>query len=516
MTTTNETIHDAGLVPLRDRVRYLQALRVLIVAIVIGYRWNTSTSGMTSTLVWSASYLVITLPSLALERVRRTNFVALWGGMLLLDGVYLAVVTYGATRFSSPLQYLVVVHVIATTLLGSFRTGLKLTLWHSLLIGVTYELLLKTAPLGTAHVSSNDAVALISVIWVVTITTATLASVNERELRHRNLDLQELASLSLTLEAAQRPETVGEALVLATADLLTISRVVFVAFDDDILRPLAMKGISAKEALAGDPAQDATIGTALASRETLRFTHLLPERDPWLTTVLPAATNVLIFPMHLDAQPVGVLIAEYGAKTSARVERRAVSIVEQFVSHAALALTNTRLLLQVKAQAATDGLTGVANRRAFDSALEHEISRAKREGSPLSLILVDIDHFKRLNDEYGHQAGDDALREISQTLARVSRAGELVARYGGEEFGILLPGIELDDAAVAAERLRAAVEEASTQPAVTASFGVATMRGGAIDGERLIRAADSALYEAKLQGRNRVVLAGDTPVAETA
>jgi diguanylate cyclase (GGDEF)-like protein len=160
----------------------------------------------------------------------------------------------------------------------------------------------------------------------------------------------------------------------------------------------------------------------------------------------------------------------------------------------------------------TDALTGIANRRQFDRRLADEWSRHVRHGTPLTLLLVDVDHFKRYNDAYGHQAGDRCLRRIAELLAACARRpSDLVARYGGEEFAILLPHTEADAAATQAMRCIAAVDEAQiphrdspVAPHVTLSVGVALARSrrpGAH--ETLLQAADRALYQAKAAGRHR-------------
>ena len=162
--------------------------------------------------------------------------------------------------------------------------------------------------------------------------------------------------------------------------------------------------------------------------------------------------------------------------------------------------------------ASKDSLTGIANRRAFDERIVAEWNRSGRENRPLSLLTIDVDHFKKFNDRYGHIVGDACLREVATALSRSARrGGDLVARIGGEEFALLLPNVDLDDAARVAEAMRAEIENLriehfdSAGGVVTASIGVATARpvkGG--DFQTLINWADAALYRAKRAGRNRV------------
>lgn len=176
----------------------------------------------------------------------------------------------------------------------------------------------------------------------------------------------------------------------------------------------------------------------------------------------------------------------------------------------------TRQLLRL---ASIDGLTGLANRRAFDHTLDQEWRRARRNHTNLSLLLIDIDFFKRYNDHYGHQAGDDCLKTVAATLGKAAeRPGEMVARYGGEEFAVVLPVCDGKTAAALAEKMRARIAELALPHAgslvsdhVTISCGIASLMAGKEDGANafsdeaaLISAADQALYAAKEAGRNRV------------
>jgi two-component system, cell cycle response regulator len=161
--------------------------------------------------------------------------------------------------------------------------------------------------------------------------------------------------------------------------------------------------------------------------------------------------------------------------------------------------------------ATLDGLTGVFNRREFNRRIQIELQQAQRYGHPCALIMFDIDHFKKLNDTHGHQAGDEALKCFAALLKQQVRPGDIVARYGGEEFGVILPHTNVQEAAMVAERLRRAIEQEPvpitfTQTLqITSSIGVSAFPEDAADAPTLLEASDQALYAAKRGGRNQVM-----------
>ncbi|MEE4315089.1 MAG: sensor domain-containing diguanylate cyclase [Desulfofustis sp.] len=175
---------------------------------------------------------------------------------------------------------------------------------------------------------------------------------------------------------------------------------------------------------------------------------------------------------------------------------------------------------QVISLSRLDGLTGIANRRRFDEFLEAEWKRCSRLKIPISLAIIDIDHFKLLNDTYGHLAGDDCLKAIGNTLQNfANRPGDLCARYGGEEFAIIYGNTTLQQACLLAKQVLAAIrdlgianENSPTSPTMTASIGVATMYPDQVStATGLIEAADRLLYQAKNQGRDRIVCQDESP-----
>jgi two-component system cell cycle response regulator len=167
---------------------------------------------------------------------------------------------------------------------------------------------------------------------------------------------------------------------------------------------------------------------------------------------------------------------------------------------------------QLFESALRDGLTGTFNRRYFVDRLHTEMRFAARHEKALALLFVDIDHFKKINDVHGHQAGDEVLGGVARAMMATLRAEDVLARYGGEEFAIICREITLEGARTLGERLRAAVADKTFECAgqtipVTVSVGAAVCEGGAVDGQALIAAADAAMYEAKRNGRNRVSVA---------
>jgi len=206
--------------------------------------------------------------------------------------------------------------------------------------------------------------------------------------------------------------------------------------------------------------------------------------------------------------------AEYAEQVKKFNEELTTIQAELLANNMALAKANSRL----EALAATDGMTGLVNHRAFQELLCDTLERAQQEGCPVSLILLDVDHFKQYNDTFGHPAGDDVLRTVASLLRQEVRQGDFPARYGGEEFAILLPNTDIQSARQVAERVRAAIAAYPfAHRQVTVSMGVAGSDAKEPLGpEALIERADRALYAAKRCGRNRVMLAADPAVAEAA
>jgi diguanylate cyclase (GGDEF)-like protein len=236
----------------------------------------------------------------------------------------------------------------------------------------------------------------------------------------------------------------------------------------------------------------------------------LLERVKVFDLKLRAIGSLRVMPLMAGGKVIGTLVASSAHRNVLEGEARrridALSVLTAGALDRAIALD------QVSQLATTDGLTGIANRRQLDHTGDRIVKEAARYQRPVAAIMTDVDYFKRVNDGYGHVAGDDVLKGLASILREEARASDLVGRYGGEEFMVLLPNTDAEGARLFAERLRARLEAAefATQGGllrVTASFGVSTVNPGSGTLADLIANADAALYRAKESGRNRVEVA---------
>ncbi len=221
-------------------------------------------------------------------------------------------------------------------------------------------------------------------------------------------------------------------------------------------------------------------------------------------------------PLIAEGEPLGALrlgFSQEDAADSPQEFEQKEYVVKDLAKHIALAVKAPVL----RARALTDGLTGLYTKRHFEERLSHNVDEAERYGAPLSLILVDIDHFKRINDTHGHPTGDIVLKRIGTILRESIRGTDSAYRFGGEELAVLLPGSDIDKAHKAAERIRKKIEKepfksAAGEPLqVTASLGAATHAMGFEKADAIVRTADQALYQAKRAGRNRTHAVGLSP-----
>ena len=247
-----------------------------------------------------------------------------------------------------------------------------------------------------------------------------------------------------------------------------------------------------------------TTGTYILSNDRPETRHKLSKlaHDEGITCFI-------CLPLTSHARRLGVIYFYRADRDTFEADE--IELLTTFARLAAEVIENARLYEQTREQAVTDDLTGVSNRHYLTLRLPKELARARRSGKPVAAVMIDIDHFKRLNDTYGHQAGDAVLKQVAGLLVAQVRDIDMVVRYGGEEFLLLLPETDHLSAKPVAERVRRAVEQAAvTLPGrrpiqVTISCGIACYPECAENAEEMISRADQALYAAKLAGRNRVV-----------
>lgn len=493
----------ADLSPLRPRLGALFVVRLVLAACVafaaelapLAVRQRTA-----DVLVIVAGYLVSCLATEIHRQGRAAVSSWLIGLSVVIDGLFIAAVLTVAGGTASPLGFVPYVHLMAVTLLASYRTGLKVAVWLSLLLMVSHYLPASLTRAGAP--SLPEAVFGVASFLAVAILTAACSSLNERELRRSRSGFQALADMAGRMEDAQNPDEVIEVLLRTVRQVVPSRRAAVFLSDPSTLTVMDGEQVSAAQP---HPRVDEVVEQCWAQGAAL-LVRRIGDGDAALRAALPDARNLVVLPFTADGAHAGAVIVECSTRRGG-LRASTVSLLTQLTVHAALAHRNVRLMAEVKHLATVDGLTGLANRRTFEDALHREVARSGRTGEDLALLLVDVDHFKRVNDDHGHPMGDEVLRHVGRILATRGREFDLPARYGGEEFVVVLPGCPPEEAIRVADRLRTGIAGEGAPLPVTASVGVASLHHNARDAEGLVKAADAALYEAKRAGRDRVVAA---------
>jgi two-component system cell cycle response regulator len=271
---------------------------------------------------------------------------------------------------------------------------------------------------------------------------------------------------------------------------------------EDTVEPLATHGLRMTDEIG-------TNDHALRTGRVERMTVEAPEAVIDSLLVGQPAREVVVAPIMFKSVALGAIVL---ASASA-LDTDALPLIEQFRADLGLAVNNALAHDRLERLAAVDPLTDAYNRRFGMARLHEEYSRAVRAEAPLGVLMLDLDHFKAVNDTYGHLVGDRVLRAVARACRRVIREGDVLVRYGGEEFLVLLPGAGTDDVTEIGERIRRAVGETSVvegdqRVAVTVSLGGTTYRdSGTSSPEQMLAQADAALYEAKAAGRDRLLVA---------
>jgi two-component system, cell cycle response regulator len=511
MSQTTQNAAAGELVPIADRLRYMLGFRALV-AVGVGLSILLASDRLYVPAqvlgLATGGFLVLALITHGAWQISRRGGAALFGFMVMVDGAFLAWTAYATGGSISPVRYLIVLELLTVSLLASHRTGMKLAMWHSLLLLCTYYAqkghVLHGFTKGGLGTPFQQLIAFTAIFWFVAIATSSFSAVNERELRRRRYDLEALAAMATRIEGESDSKAVADQLLGAIVDTFDLERAIIAgSADGETVTLLAHHGeVNADAGGYPQPGEGSVYTAAAEAHRTQLFTRLDPAADAWLDAILPNARNLVVVPLTTEGRTIGALVIEHEVRAGSRIERRVVKMLERFASHGALALRNAWLLEEVRSLAATDALTKLSNRMTFQESLDNELARSNRDGSPVTLLMLDIDHFKKLNDTRGHQAGDDVLRRVAATLKEQRRQYDIAARYGGEEFALILPGLSADDAPALAERVREAI--ATNGCEVTASLGVATAPADAHTPDALVACADEALYASKHAGRNRV------------
>jgi diguanylate cyclase (GGDEF)-like protein len=328
-------------------------------------------------------------------------------------------------------------------------------------------------------------------------TYSALGAMSQRRARELDFGYRRLAAVVRDLVAEQSFENLLPQIASTLRDLVHCEDVVIWEVEGD--RHLVASFVSGEDA---DQIQSLRIelGQGITGKAALwccalvaNDAHLDP-RAGLVPGTEPEPEAIACMPLIARGALMGAL-SLYRSGDSRAFHREEIELAQAFADVAALVLDNVRTRTELRELATTDDLTKLANRRRFDAELERQLAEARRTHSPLSLLMFDLDNFKRINDTYGHQAGDQLLRLVSSTVRRCVRTTDLAARIGGDEFAVLQPHTGRRDAEALARRLQRAIADLPSPIATTISTGVAALEN---DGQKdLIAEADRLLYQAK-------------------
>jgi diguanylate cyclase (GGDEF)-like protein len=322
-----------------------------------------------------------------------------------------------------------------------------------------------------------------------------------------------LAEMIRAVNATVEPERVAEAIVIRVSGWIpTPGWLVVAAGFDGQVRAMAARALTA----AQETAAQAAAGWVMRSGEVFCTANVAADRR--IASAEAAAVAAVAFPLECRGKAIGAVVGvdRMAARTDPRFAPATLTALRAALEPGGIALDNALRVQRAEALSVTDDLTNLYNSRYLSQVLRRETKRASRSGRPLSLLFVDLDGFKSINDTHGHLFGSRALVEAAAVIRASARETDMVARFGGDEFALVLPDTGSEGAVSVGERLRARVaahtflEAAGLAIKLTASVGVATLPDVAASAEGLIQAADQAMYRVKDHGKNGIFVAGSS------
>lgn len=421
------------------------------------------------------------------------NYVTVGAAFLLVT-----VLLVSADALNSPLVMLYYIPIV----LGAMRGGHVMSLLFSVILtaGMFAYYQIGYVVYGRQF---EDAGLYLLMLFALSLASGFIAD----RLRRAAVDLSALyetgRSLNSTLNVAEIYPLV---LNIVALDLTPDVSALFMVDSQNNLRIQAHQGLDEEKVKDMVVEDDRGVLHKVADTQTPISLSNVPRK--WQLSFAPEARSLMVVPLRVGEKLLGVLMVGKRAIHGYGYEN--LRFLEALAGQAAISIQNAWLYRQTKEWASLDALTGIYNYRYFSERLDHEWTRALRYEKPMSIIMIDIDHFKQVNDTYGHLVGDEVLREVAAALQSHTRETDIVARYGGEEFSIILPETHFQDAYIVSEKLRVEVCKAvftgggtDHEIKVTLSLGVANYPSSASDKSDLVHQADQALYQAKIK-RNTV------------
>jgi diguanylate cyclase (GGDEF)-like protein len=447
--------------------------------------------------------------------------------IITIDIIVLTTVIYFTGGLLSPIVIGYVLQVSGTALHANYKISVIMAvlsiILYSTLLGLTYfevipymgpEIVVGDLPIfqSAPHILLNT-LALSGFLSLISYSTGQVASkikVKERELEKLNINLSALYETGRKVSSSLKIDEILNSMLDGIANKLGYPRLKLFLTNGG--EAPSEKIYPSNEGKTDWQVDSETLNKVIQEKSSQSIIQpLLEKKSFWKEKILKRKCyySIHIFsPITVRDKLKGVVAV--GMDIATKPEPSSLHTLETLTHQVATVLENAQLYEEVELLSITDGLTGLFNRRHFMAKLTEDINRARRYNYLLSLVMLDVDHFKKVNDTYGHSQGDIVLKEIAGLLKKDLRAGDVVARYGGEEFVVLYPYTKLDAAALAAERLRALVENypfpgQHSPLKVTISLGVATFPSKEVhDEDSLISQVDKCLYKAKWAGRNRV------------